>query len=354
MNAPSATAPSVRSVCDIGITFVSLPPASGAVVCRRRRGPPRGSPGGWTVQIRRVERWVDRCGTGCWTWSRFCQRQTSRTSSMTISQGMSRRGRKRNRRKRIIASRCRGERLAQPTSWCAWLADLRQRSRSDSPECTVRDPLRRGCASARGDLGRGVRPDRLAARPARPVGRIGRLGRLGRVPLVPVGRLDGRAGLPRALRLRAGAGRPLLRRPLAALQGLEPEPELGMDGRRADQRLVSRSAGPSGGAGTARPASRRDRRAIRRGPRTRRSRRWPASYGPMTMRSPVFENPSSRRRPSAARGPNGATGSSPTTRPGRQVVLARRAPSATGPCRSEWTMTSPTPGCARRPGIRSG
>ena len=45
---------------------------------------------------------------------------------MTISQGMRRRGRNRNRRKRIIASRCSGDLSARGTVGRAGLADPRQ------------------------------------------------------------------------------------------------------------------------------------------------------------------------------------------------------------------------------------
>src|SRR6266566_4814418 len=70
-------------------------------------------------------------------------------------------------------------------------------------------------------------------------------------------------------------------------------------------------------------------------------------------RSPHSAMASTRRSPSAAVGPNDASGSLPSTRPSVRSVLPP-APRTTGPRPVVRTMTSPMPGCRTSPSTRPG
>ena len=70
------------------------------------------------------------------------------------------------------------------------------------------------------------------------------------------------------------------------------------------------------------------------------------------MMSATCAKPSVRSRCCAAFGEKGASGSSPSTRPVREVVRRRARPSTTAPWSPERTSSKPTCGCARSAAIR--
>src|SRR5439155_14234085 len=76
-------------------------------------------------------------------------------------------------------------------------------------------------------------------------------------------------------------------------------------------------------------------------------------YAELTMRSAQWSNPSVRRTWSAAFGPNGASGSSPSTRRSSRKFVPC-GPRATAPWASERTKTKPMPGCEQSVGTTAG